>query len=122
MARFSERTGVKPPKTVLQLDSMDDDLRNGLWNAFWISLVPRMTNKSDYFRDLDSYGETFFKRLWLWHFNEPLDQMPRALEQRIMTLRTRFYDWNLAAVYDFIDFAARAFPERDGCDYFVKNC
>jgi hypothetical protein len=33
MKLFSQRKGLKPVKSVMQVDSMDDDLRNGLWNA-----------------------------------------------------------------------------------------
>ena len=34
--RFSERMGFKPVRTVIQVDSMDDALRNGLWNALTV--------------------------------------------------------------------------------------
>ena len=47
MAGFSERIGVKPPKTVLQLESMDDDLRN-----------PQI-----HYQEAENYGDIFFKRL-----------------------------------------------------------
>ncbi|MBE9594508.1 MAG: hypothetical protein IMF19_13640, partial [Proteobacteria bacterium] len=30
---FSQRKGITPVKSVLQTDSMDEDLRNGLWNV-----------------------------------------------------------------------------------------
>jgi len=30
---FSQRKDLKPVKSVVQTDSMDDDLRNGLWNV-----------------------------------------------------------------------------------------
>ena len=30
---FSQKHGYKPVKSVIQLTSIDDDLRNGLWNA-----------------------------------------------------------------------------------------
>ncbi|MGA7100494.1 MAG: hypothetical protein WB019_09515, partial [Pseudolabrys sp.] len=30
---FSDRIGKTKPKTLLQVDAMDDDLRNGLWEA-----------------------------------------------------------------------------------------
>ena len=30
--RFSQRRGLKPVREALQTDSMDDDLRNSLWN------------------------------------------------------------------------------------------
>lgn len=33
MKLFSQREGIKPVKSVIQVDTMDKDLRNGLWNA-----------------------------------------------------------------------------------------
>lgn len=33
---FSQRKGLKPVKSVMQIDSMDSDLRNGLWNGLFI--------------------------------------------------------------------------------------
>jgi len=34
--QFSERLGFKQPKGIIQIDSMDDELRNSLWNALSI--------------------------------------------------------------------------------------
>jgi hypothetical protein len=34
--QFSERMGFKPVKDIIQINSMDDDLRNGLWNVLTI--------------------------------------------------------------------------------------
>ena len=31
--RFSERYGYKPIREIIQKESMDDDLKNGLWNV-----------------------------------------------------------------------------------------
>jgi len=33
MKLFPQRKGIKPGKNVVQVDSMDDELRNGLWNG-----------------------------------------------------------------------------------------
>lgn len=33
MESFSQRQGIKPIKSIVQIDSMDNDLRNSLWNA-----------------------------------------------------------------------------------------
>lgn len=37
LKRFSERFGFKAPKEEFQVDSMDDDLRNSLWNEFTLN-------------------------------------------------------------------------------------
>lgn len=39
--RFSERTGLRPIKNVIQTDDMDQDLRIGLWNALTLLLLGR---------------------------------------------------------------------------------
>ena len=36
MQFFSQRKGLKPIKSIVQKDSMDDDLKNGLWNVLHI--------------------------------------------------------------------------------------
>jgi hypothetical protein len=30
---FSDRIGITQPRTILQVEAMDDELRNGLWQA-----------------------------------------------------------------------------------------
>jgi hypothetical protein len=39
---FSERIGITSPKSLIQKDFMDDDLRNGLWNSFYDSYVDKI--------------------------------------------------------------------------------
>ena len=39
MKSFSERYGYKPIKNVIQLGTMDDDLRNSLWNVIYILFI-----------------------------------------------------------------------------------
>jgi hypothetical protein len=48
MKLFSQRKGLKPVKSVMQVDSMDDDLRNGLWNALTVYYWSKVES--------DSYG------------------------------------------------------------------
>ncbi len=45
--RFSERMGFVPPK-MLQVDSMDDDLRNGLWNVCLTALQSKHGRSNPY--------------------------------------------------------------------------
>ena len=71
MARFSERIGVKPPKTVLQLDTMDDDLRNGLWNVCYDLVF------SEFLREyFSSREDRRLALLWRDFFRLPVDDMP----------------------------------------------
>jgi len=77
---FSERQGIKPVKSIIQIDSMDDELRNGLWNVlhghFWHRFerdkgVPEINL-------LAREGQNFWvlRDLWSEHFKLPVDEIP----------------------------------------------
>jgi hypothetical protein len=119
MARFSERIGAKPPKTVLQLNSMDEELRNGLWNSVNLTLWPLIERHQD--RNGPSFGDVFFQRLWLWHYKLPIDLMPAGMEERVTELRDRFFGWDWIDVYDFMDFAAQSFPHDEAQDSLIRR-
>ena len=72
MNSFSERMGIKAPKSVIQTDSMDYDLRTGLWNALLTCIWKRMTSE---WVSGDSYMRVLFRRLWQDHFKLPLDEL-----------------------------------------------
>jgi hypothetical protein len=97
---------------------MDDALRNGLWNAATLTLWDRLRNAVD--SQGTTGGNVFFKRLWLFHYKQPLDRMPWDDQQRLEDLRLRFFHWPWYEVYDFIEFAAQQFPLD--VKSFVSNC
>ncbi|WP_268793358.1 hypothetical protein [Pseudoxanthomonas sp. Root65] len=108
MSTFSERMGLKPIRTIVQLNDMDDDLRNSLWNV----LDRRLFGLSDF----DS--ERFTEALW-WHFfKKPVDRRqiyhsgfgsPNYSEVW-EEVRSFFFKCKWNEVYDFIEFVLRAFP------------
>jgi len=65
MKLFSQRKGIKLVKSVIQVDDMDDDLRNSLWNALTISYWDNIEKDYiSYFPDM----ENLIKKLWVDHF------------------------------------------------------
>lgn len=118
MARFSERIGVSASKTVLQLDSMDDDLRIGLWNVCFDDLFKYFLQK--YFRP---YTDTLVGDLWRHFFKMRVDEIPNTGSKAVGFLKEFFFvaSWN--AVYDFIEFLANTgahqFPDR--CNYILQR-
>jgi hypothetical protein len=117
MATFSERAGLKPAKTVLQKDSMDDALRNRLWNVLIESLWNRLSDR--YWPG--SAGDKFCQHLWHVHFGEPMDRRPHDYYGVRAEVRSRYFKWEWNEVYDFIEFVARYHPD----DYqggFAKEC
>lgn len=105
MARFSERIGLRAPKTVLQLDSMDDDLRNGLWNACSGCMLRKIAATNPY-GAYDAHTERLLTEIWRDFFKHPVDTIPTVGSQAYGALRSRFLGWEWAEVYDFVEFLA----------------
>lgn len=103
--RFSERIGKKQPRVNIQLDSMDDELKNGLWNILTILVIDPLQAKHSL--EYSEYKD-LIEQLWFSFFKEPVDQMPKYTESIAQQIRRRFYKWDYLEIYDFIDFLAAA--------------
>jgi hypothetical protein len=73
MMLFSQRKGLTPVKKVIQSDSMDDDLRHGLWNA--LDLFCWLRQREVVIWISQGILVILFKRLWLHFFKWPLDNL-----------------------------------------------
>lgn len=126
MRSFSQRKGFVPVKTVIQVDSMDDDLRNSLWNAltryYWEKVRP--TILAQYFLSdrQNSSLQTLFKRLWSDHFKEPVDTLADSWSKTYDETREYFFDTNWYRVYDFIEFVANNHPDYSLNQRFMEYC
>ncbi|MCB9208645.1 MAG: hypothetical protein H6609_04640, partial [Ignavibacteriales bacterium] len=69
--KFSQRIGKKPIKVDIQLDGMDQDLRNSLWSAFQIYFLDKVEGNYISYTPFN----TFFKLLWINYFKLPLDNL-----------------------------------------------
>lgn len=124
MPLFSQRKGIKPPKTVAQVESMDADLRIGLWNIL-----------TAYFFD-KIRGELIYKippmhrllnSIWHSYFKIPLDTLDDWGAKPYAKIRDYFFkaEWN--EVYDFVEFVANTYqsetdPKRSYNQDFMKSC
>jgi hypothetical protein len=102
-------------KKVLQKDSMDEPLKNALWNAvhlmFWHS--------GD---DYDRAGRMLLLALWAEHFHQPVDEFPDTPIYAIKRIKGRYMAGNWASVYDFVEFIAQLRGFRDHHDNYVNAC
>lgn len=103
---FSERRGLKPPKSIIQKDSMDDDLRIGLWNMVYVCflekhlLTTQSTSSSKLWRVVQA--------LWSGYFKRRLDTIPWSTKETYGEIRRYFLSCEWNEVYDFLEFVARA--------------
>lgn len=114
MILFSEREGFKPVKSDLQINSMNLDLKNSLWNA-WI--VCFWDNEYEL---MDSLSR-FFKVLWMDFLKEPIDSNNHLYEYQ-RDLRGYFSRFIWYDVYDFVEFVANNYPDKIYRKKFMEFC
>jgi hypothetical protein len=134
MESFSQRKGLKPVKRVMQIDSMDEALRNGLWNCLFNSYLENVATKVVYLQNkrgvkfpITSYheNETFsqlIKSLWSNYFKKPIDNLYQDWNEVYNFLRDYFFKCKWNEVYDFIQFIANNYPFNETNATFMKAC
>tara|TARA_R110002167_G_scaffold366411_1_gene596176 strand:- start:26181 stop:27032 length:852 start_codon:yes stop_codon:yes gene_type:complete len=117
--RFSERIGKTPSKVDIQIDSIDFELKNGIWNVISIYISEPLQRQQwlshSHYNDL-------IESIWFSFFKEPIDQIPSSTDRVIQELRKRFFNWNYLEVYDFIDFIASIDDPAFDSEEFIKAC
>ncbi len=112
---FSQRMGFKPVKNIIQVSSIDDDLRFSLWNDVYtkVWLVGIASPQIDF--------QSFIDDLWMYYFIQAVDQAPR-IQNALGNIKTYFFSCKWNEVYDFIQFIANAFPEQHVVQNFIHSC
>lgn len=118
--RFTERIGKKNPKVAIQIETMDKDLRNGLWNIFTSYVCNPMKSDSQIYEN--SQYNDFVHDIWFHFFKEPIDEISFSTESIIENLRRRFFNWDVFEVYDFIDFIPMIEYPPFEMDNFIHDC
>jgi hypothetical protein len=107
MTLFSERFGYTSPKEIIQLESMNNDLRIGLWNA--VSLLLNRSNTPLYFyRDY----QKFIIKIWIDFFKKPEDTINDSCYDSYTFIRNNFMDFKWFEVYNFLEFLYGNFYEN----------
>lgn len=102
MKLFSQRKGLKSVSEIIQLDSMNSDLRNSLWNALDVSL---WSSRGYLWTQHGSPGiEPLSKELWFNYFKQPIDSRPDRNNKILEEIRNYFFGCEWFEVYDFLEF------------------
>lgn len=122
MELFSHKYGHKPVKSILQVESMDDDLRNSLWNAVHIFYLAGLNR--DYVLNSSRNREMHIFCIFLWrdYFKETIDTMPELCSKAIARIRTYFFSCEWNEVYDFLQFLANHHPDNEKNTEFLEFC
>ena len=125
MMLFSQRKGIKV-KNVLQVDSMDNELRTRLWNTLTIFYWERVTRPPVYGGheavrfipepDHDNNMNVLIRRLWHNCLKRPIDTLRDNWSDTCEKMRKHFFNCEWDKVYDFIEFIANNYPEINHYD------
>lgn len=118
---FSQKYGYKPVKSVMQVDTMDGDLRNGLWNALYMYYLKKINVNSYFSRDMTP--ERFLCHiLWEEYFKKPLDTIPDAMDNAFEEIREYYFTCKWFEVYDLIQFIANRHFDSEVNSEFMEFC
>ncbi|MDX2181984.1 MAG: hypothetical protein SFV18_20490 [Bryobacteraceae bacterium] len=106
MQSFSQRKGLKPINEIVQVASMSEELRNGLWNVLDIEIW----SSQNFMRTEFGPGDIvhFSRDLWFHYFKQPTDQRPKEPRQVLSQIRSYFFSCRWNEVYDFLEFIVRS--------------
>jgi hypothetical protein len=121
MHLFSHRKGLKIFSKSIQRESMDDDLRNCLWNSLTISLFgpqPQILINQD----------TLLEWIWIEYFKQPVDTKPLFDKpfgkSGYEILREHFFKCPWNEVYDLLEYISKWLNKMDAvyCNSFNSMC
>lgn len=113
--KFSERYGYTPVKDVIQFESMDVDLRNGLWNLLHCCYWDEKIQTNHHNRNL------FLKKLWIHYFKKTIDRIGNE-HTAMKKVRDFFFNTSWFNIYDFIEFTGNNHPVLGSKKKFIEQC
>jgi len=117
MTLFSQRKGIRPAQKALQIESIDQELRNRLWSGIKLALWDHWSPRDFYgFPTVDSERvELIVKWIWLHYFKLPVDTLPSfdkgIPKSSYETIREYFFKGEWWEVYDLIEFLVKTVPD-----------
>lgn len=122
MTAFSQRYGYKPIKNVVQIEAVEDELRNCLWNTlgsyYWAKVNPRQPFLSKANQDV----LLLLERIWGEYFKLPIDTIGGSWTQVYKQLKDYFFSCPWYEVYDFIEFVAKHYSYASTRHAFREKC
>ncbi|MBN1508027.1 MAG: hypothetical protein JW955_14340 [Sedimentisphaerales bacterium] len=101
---FSERMGKSNSREGLQIESMDEALRTGLWNVIFHVLGRVQSPRT---RGDDDSVDCLHKEIWSEFFKHPAHEMPRTRSEFVEVVAKWFSDAEWHRVYSLIEFIAQ---------------
>lgn len=124
MKLFSQRIGKTPIKNVIQTDSIDEDLKNALWNGltffYWDDKV-----QNDWIVINPNDVVNLLTKSWIHFFKNRLDEMPKSFNRLQAVIKKFFYSCEWYHIYDFVEFIPLNYTPDHYCqtnENFIEYC
>lgn len=117
---FSDRVGITEPKTILQVEDMDDDLRNGLWQA----CIEFYLRRFKMYDGDDTQFKAYIRTIYVDFFKRPSDTIPYRHSEGINAVRKFFFEAEWWQVYNFVEFLIEKFDSQkfiDRVSFFLER-
>lgn len=126
--KFSERYGYKHVRDVIQIDSVDDPLRNKIWGLlkiFYWDTAYRSPSSYGYINLSDSSNQALkilCERIWFDFLKEPLDELDNDWSKVLKKLRCDFFhNFRWYEIYDFFEFVANKYQDKKTNKEFMHS-
>ncbi|WP_316808081.1 AbiJ-NTD4 domain-containing protein [Pedobacter agri] len=107
MPSFSQRKGIKPIRSIFQVDSADELLRNQLWNTiiahYW---------SDPFYYDRDAVIHQHLENIWINHYGNRVDELPRHLVTVVAKVKDTIVNAVWYEMYDLLEDIPNAFPDE----------
>lgn len=112
MKSFSQRIGKKPIKEIIQVESMDNDLKNSIWNAINMFYFD---NSADKYTINDLKDETYYLyvNLWTTFYKCPIDEISYSVDGYHRVLKNKFFKKSWYEIYDLLEFIPNNFQDNE---------
>lgn len=114
METFSEREGLHPIP-VMQLDSIDAQLKNRLWNVLSVYYFTNISFE-------DSRGRDFIESIWIDYLNIPIDDMPYHWRDTRESIKKYIFNCKWNYVYDLLEYVANSHHYAHNQRVFINQC
>ena len=116
---FSQRKGLTPLKRSIQVDDIDQGLRNRLWNALTTHYWKKCLVSS---YDPPTPLANLFTQLLDEHLKLSVGLIPSRGPDTVSTLRDYYFKSEWYEAYDFIEFIADRYPDESTNEMFISSC
>lgn len=121
---FSERYGYKPVREIIQIESMDEPLRIGIWNLLTLHVWEKFRGSPTFGYSLANSAphRDLCYKIWIEYLKIHLDTLDDNWINALKKIKHYFFYFEWYEVYDFIEFVANNFKDYSFNEHFMTSC